>query len=279
MAAAKALRRAPVNVTVIDRTNHHLFQPLLYQMATGVLAEGDIAPPTRDIPRRHANTRVLLGDVGDVGLDAWEVTLETIGRSAGIAFDSLIVVAGAGQSYFAHDEFGLHAPGMKTIADALELRGRIFRAFELAELERAESERPAWLTIAVVGRARPASNSPVRSLRSRAGPSSATSAGLTRCRLASSCSTPPMRSRHPVQSRSGGARIVTSSVWESRSSWQPASPASIQTDLTSPGPTDRPDGSRPGPTCGPPAGGALDRAPACGDDTAHQFRYRDCDKT
>ncbi|MBV9195958.1 MAG: FAD-dependent oxidoreductase, partial [Solirubrobacterales bacterium] len=151
LAAAKALRRAPVNVTVIDRTNHHLFQPLLYQMATGVLAEGDIAPPTRDIPRRHANTRVLLGDVGDVGLDAWEVTLETIGRSAGIAFDSLIVVAGAGQSYFAHDEFGLHAPGMKTIADALELRGRIFRAFELAELERAESERPAWLTIAVVG--------------------------------------------------------------------------------------------------------------------------------
>jgi NADH:quinone reductase (non-electrogenic) len=151
LAAAKALRRAPVDVTVIDRTNHHLFQPLLYQMATGVLAEGDISPPTRDILRRHANTRVLLGEVVDVDLEAREVTLETIGRSARVAYDSLIVAAGAGQSYFGHDEFGLHAPGMKTIDDALELRGRIFGAFELAELAREKSERDAWLTIAVVG--------------------------------------------------------------------------------------------------------------------------------
>jgi NADH dehydrogenase len=151
LAAAKALRRAPVDVTVIDRTNHHLFQPLLYQMATGVLAEGDIAPPTRDILRRHANTSVLLGEVVDVDLEAREVTLETIGRSARVAYDSLIVAAGARQSYFGHDEFGLHAPGMKTIDDALELRGRIFGAFELAELEREESKRDAWLTIAVVG--------------------------------------------------------------------------------------------------------------------------------
>ena len=151
LAAAKALRRAPVDVTVIDRTNHHLFQPLLYQMATGVLAEGDIAPPTRDILRRHTNTSVLLGEVVDVDLEAREVTLETIGRSARVAYDSLIVAAGARQSYFGHDEFGEHAPGMKTIDDALELRGRIFGAFELAELEREESERDAWLTIAVVG--------------------------------------------------------------------------------------------------------------------------------
>ena len=151
LAAAKVLRRAPVDVTVIDRTNHHLFQPLLYQMATGVLAEGDIAPPTRDILRRHANTSVLLGEVVDVDLEAREVTLETIGRSARVAYDSLIVAAGARQSYFGHDEFGEHAPGLKTIDDALELRGRIFGAFELAELEREESERDAWLTIAVVG--------------------------------------------------------------------------------------------------------------------------------
>ena len=151
LAAAKALRRAPIDVTVIDRTNHHLFQPLLYQMATGVLAEGDIAPPSRDILRRHANTSVLLGEVVDVDLEAREVTLETIGRSARVAYDSLIVAAGAGQSYFGHDEFGEHAPGLKTIDDALELRGRIFGAFELAELEREESERDAWLTIAVVG--------------------------------------------------------------------------------------------------------------------------------
>jgi NADH dehydrogenase len=151
LAAAKALRRAPVDVTVIDRTNHHLFQPLLYQMATGVLAGGDIAPPTRDVLRRQANTRVLLGEVVDLDLEAREVTLETVGRSARVAYDSLIVAAGAGQSYFGHDEFGVHAPGMKTIDDALELRGRIFGAFELAELERDDSERGAWLTIAVVG--------------------------------------------------------------------------------------------------------------------------------
>ena len=94
-------------------------------MATGVLAEGDIAPPTRDILRRHTNTSVLLGEVVDVDLEARVVTLATIGRSARVAYDSLIVAAGAGQSYFGHDEFGVHAPGMTTIDDALELRGRI----------------------------------------------------------------------------------------------------------------------------------------------------------
>ncbi|MBV8946007.1 MAG: NAD(P)/FAD-dependent oxidoreductase [Solirubrobacterales bacterium] len=151
LAAAKALRGAPVDVTVIDRTNHHLFQPLLYQMATGVVAEGDIAPPIRDILRHHANTRVLLGDVIDVDLDAREVTLETVGRNTSVAYDSLIVAAGAGQSYFGHDEFAEHAPGLKTIDDALEVRGRIFGAFEMAELERDDGQRDAWLTLAVVG--------------------------------------------------------------------------------------------------------------------------------
>ena len=115
LAAAKALRRSAVDVTVIDRTNHHLFQPLLYQMATGIVAAGDIAPPIRDILRRHANTRVLLGDVVDVDLDAKEVSLETVGSSAHVAYDTLIVAAGVGHSYFGHDEFGLHAPGLKTI--------------------------------------------------------------------------------------------------------------------------------------------------------------------
>ena len=151
LAAAKALRRRRVEVTVMDRTNHHLFQPLLYQMATGVVAEGEIAPPIRDILRRHANTRVLLGEVVDVDLDAREVTLETVGRRTSVAYDSLIVAAGAGQSYFGHDEFSVHAPGLKTIDDALEVRGRIFGAFELAELERPGRQRDAWLTIAVVG--------------------------------------------------------------------------------------------------------------------------------
>ena len=151
LAAAKALRRAPADVTVIDRTNHHLFQPLLYQMATGIVGAGDIAPPIRDILRRHSNTRVLLGDVVDVDLDAREVTLQAAGRSTRVAYDTLIVAAGAGQSYFGHDEFGVNAPGLKTIDDALEVRGRIFGAFELAEGEPDERQRDGWLTVAVIG--------------------------------------------------------------------------------------------------------------------------------
>jgi NADH dehydrogenase len=149
--ATRALRGAPVDVTVIDRTNHHLFQPLLYQVATGVLSEGDIAPPTRDVLRKEKNTRVLLGEVVDIDLAAHEVVLETLGRRSRVAFDSLIVAAGAAQSYFGHDEFAMHAPGMKTIDDALELRGRIFGAFEMAELDSELERRDAWLTFAIVG--------------------------------------------------------------------------------------------------------------------------------
>jgi NADH dehydrogenase len=149
--AAQALRRAPVEVTVVDRTNHHLFQPLLYQVATGVLSEGDIAPPTREVLRRQKNAEVLLGEVVDIDLAAREVVIESLGRQSPIAFDSLIVAAGAAQSYFGHDEFGVFAPGMKTIDDALELRGRIFGAFEMAELDSELEGRNAWLTFAVVG--------------------------------------------------------------------------------------------------------------------------------
>ncbi len=118
--AAKFLRRAPVQVTVIDRTNHHLFQPLLYQVATGILSEGQIAPATRDVLRKHENVRVELGEVTGFDLAAREVTAV---RPDGVAgthpYDSLIVAAGAGQSYFGHDEFAEWAPGMKTLADAL----------------------------------------------------------------------------------------------------------------------------------------------------------------
>jgi len=149
--AARALRKAPVDVTVVDRTNHHLFQPLLYQVATGVLSEGDIAPPTRDVLRHHKNTRVLLGEVAHIDLAARVVALETLDRSTTVPYDSLIVAAGAGQSYFGHDEYAAHAPGMKTIDDALELRGRIFGAFEMAELDSERERRDSWLTFAVVG--------------------------------------------------------------------------------------------------------------------------------
>ena len=151
LSAAKALRRAPVEVVVIDRTNHHLFQALLYQVATGVLSEGDIAPPIRDVLRRQRNTRVVLGDVVDVDVRERQLTIETLGRTTTLSYDSLIVATGASQSYFGHPEYALHAPGMKTIDDALELRGRIFGAFEMAELEPDDAARQPWLTFAIVG--------------------------------------------------------------------------------------------------------------------------------
>jgi NADH dehydrogenase len=149
--AAKALGRAAVEVTVIDRTNHHLFQPLLYQMATGVLAEGDIAPPIRDILRDQPNTAVILGEVVGVDVEARSLAVDTLGRRSEVPYDSLIVATGAQQSYFGHPEFAQFAPGMKTIDDALELRGRIFGAFELAECEPDPGVRRAWLTFVVVG--------------------------------------------------------------------------------------------------------------------------------
>jgi NADH dehydrogenase len=150
--AARALKRAPVDVTVIDRTNHHLFQPLLYQMATGVLSEGDIAPPIRDVLRNQLNTRVLLGDV--VGIDAKRRVLEvdnTLGSVWEVQYDSLIIATGATQSYFGNDQFAKDAPGLKTIDDALEIRGRIFGAFELAEAEADVEERRRLMTFVVIG--------------------------------------------------------------------------------------------------------------------------------
>ena len=149
--AAKALRRAPVEVVVVDRTNHHLFQPLLYQVATGVLSEGDIAPPIRDVLRHQRNASVVLGEVVDVDVDDSELTIATVGRSMPLSYDSLIVATGASSSYFGHDEYAKDAPAMKTIDDALELRGRIFGAFEIAELELEEVAREPWLTFAIVG--------------------------------------------------------------------------------------------------------------------------------
>src|SRR4029079_7617219 len=105
LSAAKALRRAPVEVVVVDRTNHHLFQPLLYQVTTGVLSEGDIAPPIRDVLRRQRNTHVILGEVTDVDLDNKRIAVDTLGREETLVYDSLIVATGASQSYFGHDEY------------------------------------------------------------------------------------------------------------------------------------------------------------------------------
>lgn len=149
--AAKALKRAPVDVTLIGKTANHLFQPLLYQVATGILSEGEIAPATREILRHQDNTRVVLGEVTDLDLTARTVTSTILGRTTVHPYDELIVAAGAGQSYFGNDQFAEFAPGMKSIDDALELRGRIFGAFELAELATDQAEIDRLMTFVVVG--------------------------------------------------------------------------------------------------------------------------------
>ena len=137
--AAKALRRAPVEVTLVDRANHHLFQPLLYQVATGILSEGEIAPPLRGVLRRQPNARVLLADVGSFDLDARTAHATAPGgEPLTLGYDSLIVAAGA-------------SGGMKTLGDARDIRSRVLRAFELAELATDEQERAAWLRFAIVG--------------------------------------------------------------------------------------------------------------------------------
>src|SRR5687767_12081432 len=132
--ASRKLRKVPAQVTVIGNTSHHLFQPLLYQVATGVLSEGEIAPATREILRKQQNASVLLGNVTSIDVEERTVTSESLAGETVTPYDSLIVAAGAGQSYFGNDHFSEFAPGMKSIDDALELRGRIFGAFEIAEL-------------------------------------------------------------------------------------------------------------------------------------------------
>jgi NADH dehydrogenase len=150
--AAKFLRRADVEVRLLDRSNHHTFQPLLYQLATGILSEGAVAPPLRQVLRKHRNVAVELLDVTGIDLQARTVTgARPAGPELTLPYDSLIVVAGATGSYFGHDEFSRFAPGMKTVDDALELRARIFGAFEMAELAEDPAEQRTWLTFAVIG--------------------------------------------------------------------------------------------------------------------------------
>src|SRR5450631_261461 len=147
----QALKGADVDITLIAKTTHHLFQPLLYQVATGILSQGEIAPSTREVLGRQRNSRVLLGEVSDIDLTARTVTSSVLGQARITAYDSLVVAAGAGQSYFGHDQFARFAPGMKSIDDAHEVRGRIFGSFELAELVDSEEQRAALMTFVVVG--------------------------------------------------------------------------------------------------------------------------------
>jgi len=145
--ATRALASAPVRVTLVDRTNHHLFQPLLYQVATAGLSAPDIAAPLRHILRRQRNATVLLGEVTAIDADARRVTLE----HGTLDYDFLIVATGATHAYFGHDDWAAHAPGLKTLDDALAIRRRVLSAFEAAERETDPAARAAWLSFVVIG--------------------------------------------------------------------------------------------------------------------------------
>jgi NADH:ubiquinone reductase (H+-translocating) len=150
--ATRLLGGEDVDVTLIDRRNHHLFQPLLYQTATGLLSPGQIAPALRHIVRKSKNVRVQLAEVTGFDLESKVVHASIIGHQpVEYPYDSLIVAAGVKQSYFGNDQFALYAPGMKTLDDALELRRRILGAFEVAEMIADPTEKEHWLTIVVVG--------------------------------------------------------------------------------------------------------------------------------
>ncbi len=146
--AAKALKKAPVQVTLLDRRNFHLFQPLLYQVATGSLSPGEIASPLRSVLRRQKNTRVLLGAAVDLDAEGQRLILD--GGQA-VEYDSLIVATGSADSYFGHDDWRRNAPGLKSIEEATEIRHKILYAFEAAERESDPEKQRAWLTFVIVG--------------------------------------------------------------------------------------------------------------------------------
>ena len=152
LAAAKALGRADADVVLIDRQNHHLFQPLLYQVATSALSPGQIASPIRGLLKKQKNTMVILGDVTGVDVDRRCVFVDSVDRAGvPLGYDYLILATGASHSYFGHDQFGRFAPGLKSLADAVSIRNRILRAFEQAEAEEDPQRHRDLLTFVLVG--------------------------------------------------------------------------------------------------------------------------------
>ena len=249
----KALKNADVDVTMVAKTTHHLFQPLLYQVATGILSEGEIAPPTREVLAGQKNARVILGEVTDIDLAARTVTSKVLNRVTVTPYDSLLVAAGAGQSYFGNDQFAEFAPGMKSIDDALELRGRIFGAFELAEISDSEEEIERLLTFVVVG----------------AGPTGVEMAGqiaelahrtlrrdfrrINTREAGSSCSTRRRRCCRrsaPSSARRPRSRWRSSASRSSSARWSSTSTSGASTSRTRTAPA---AASRRPPRCGPPA--------------------------
>ena len=152
LTAARALRNAPVRVTLIDRSNHHLFQPLLYQVATATLAPGDIAAPIRHLLRKQRNVTVAMAEVTGVDVANRQVLVDYLGQpDTPLEYDYLILATGASHSYFGHNEFAAFAPGMKTLADAESVRAKVLKAFETAEIEEDPSKHQDLLTFVLVG--------------------------------------------------------------------------------------------------------------------------------
>src|SRR5579859_7205285 len=146
--AAQKLKRAPVQVTLFDRRNFHLFQPLMYQVATGSLSPGEIAAPLRSVLRKQKNTEVLLGEAADIDPEQNRVTLTDGGE---FEYDSLIVATGSQTSYYGNDAWRETAPSLKTVEEATAIRHKILLAFECAERAATEEEARAWLTFVIVG--------------------------------------------------------------------------------------------------------------------------------
>jgi NADH:ubiquinone reductase (H+-translocating) len=152
LAAAKALSKSPAHITLIDRSNHHLFQPLLYQVATSALAPGQIGSPIRNILRRQSNTTVILGEVTGLDIEKKCIFVDGADRSrVPVSYDFLVLATGVTHSYFGHDEFAAHAPGLKTLADAVAIRNKILQTFEQAEAEEDPSHHRDLLTFVLVG--------------------------------------------------------------------------------------------------------------------------------
>src|SRR6516165_8957316 len=150
--AVRALHRAPVKITLIDRAEHHLFQPLLYQCATGILSEGKIAAPLRELLKKYDNVEFVIAEVSGIDAEGRRVLARRpLGQQIEFGYDSLILAAGVRQSYFGHDENARLTPGMKTIEDAMKIRRRVFGACELAESADDPEERKRWHTFALVG--------------------------------------------------------------------------------------------------------------------------------
>ncbi len=147
LAAARGLRRTPARITIVDRSNHHLFQPLLYQVATAALSPADIAAPIRRILRGQKNVSVMLAEATGVDVAAKRLVL----ADGHLDYDILIVATGATHAYFGHDEWAEHSTGLKSLGDALQIRQRVLMAFEVAERETDEARRRAWMTFVIVG--------------------------------------------------------------------------------------------------------------------------------